>query len=179
MIPEEDVVYLSVDDVLSIYWGLVRKYANTADPIEPAGVQSVSLLEMVVNRPKTGAGEKRFFKSIPYKGAALAHGIAGFHPFYNGNKRTAHVAAEMFFELNGFCLKLENDEIEPYLLRVVNHEWGLPEVSDFYAGHLITAREFQEREYKKIAWINETKPEGVYDKIRRKIFKPRPPKKKR
>ena len=179
MIPEEDVVYLSVDDVLCLYYGLVKKYKNTPDPIEPVGIQSGSLLEMVVNRPKTGAGRKRFFKSIPYKGAALAHGIARFHPFCNGNKRTAHAAAEMFFELNGFCLVMDNEEIVPYVLKIVDHEWELAEVTSFYAAHLITAKEFQEREYDKINWIKETTPEGVHGKKRRKIFKPRPPKKRR
>jgi len=62
VIPEEDVVYLSVDDVLCLYYGLVKKYKSTPDPIEPVGVQSGSLLEMVINRPKAGAGRKRFFK---------------------------------------------------------------------------------------------------------------------
>ena len=42
--------------------------------------------------------------------AVYAHGIARNHPFVDGNKRTAFVAAELFLVLDGFDLIAEDTD---------------------------------------------------------------------
>ena len=42
--------------------------------------------------------------------AAYAYGIARNHPFVDGNKRTAFVAAEVFLDLNGMTVTASDEQ---------------------------------------------------------------------
>jgi death on curing protein len=79
-----------------------------------AGVRDMGLFESALSRPQM------LFK---YEGAdvfelaaAYADGIANNHPFIEGNKRTALVAAALFLELNGYTLRAP--EAEPVVMTV-------------------------------------------------------------
>lgn len=67
-----------------------------------AGVRDEGLLDSTLNRPVNLAayGTPTVFDLA----AAYAFGIAKNHPFVDGNKRTAFVAAAVFLELNGHSL---------------------------------------------------------------------------
>jgi hypothetical protein len=45
---------LTVDEVLSIYAAITQDFAESADPISPAGVRDQGLLESAVYRQETG-----------------------------------------------------------------------------------------------------------------------------
>jgi len=66
------------------------------------GIRNQGLLESALARPLNlhAYGEP----SLPKLAAAYAFGIARNHPFVDGNKRTALVAAETFLGLNGVDL---------------------------------------------------------------------------
>jgi death on curing protein len=66
------------------------------------GIRDQGLLESALARPRNlfAYGEA----SLAKLAAAYAFGIARNHPFVDGNKRTALVAAEGFLGLNGFDL---------------------------------------------------------------------------
>jgi death-on-curing protein len=72
------------------------------------GVRDRGLLESALARPENlyAYGEP----SLPKLAAAYAFGIARNHPFVDGNKRTALVAAEAFLGLNGFDLTADDVE---------------------------------------------------------------------
>jgi death-on-curing protein len=73
-----------------------------------AGVRDPGLLESALARPLNlfAYGDP----SLPTLAAAYAFGIARNHPFVDGNKRTAAVAAELFLGLNG--LDLTADDVD-------------------------------------------------------------------
>jgi len=50
--------------------------------------------------------------------AAYGYGIARNHPFVDGNKRTAFVAAELFLMLNGFRLDASDSDCVIVMLAV-------------------------------------------------------------
>jgi death-on-curing protein len=54
--------------------------------------------------------------------AAYTFGIARNHPFVDGNKRTAYVAAELFVALNGFDLVTSNEAAVKFMLRLAAGE---------------------------------------------------------
>ena len=64
------------------------------------GVRDAGLLDSVLQRPCNLAayGEP----DAAALAASLAFGIARNHPFVDGNKRTAFVAAAAFLEINGY-----------------------------------------------------------------------------
>jgi len=72
------------------------------------GVRDQGLLESALARPQNlyAYGEP----SLPKLAAAYAFGIARNHPFVDGNKRTALVAAEAFLGMNGFDLTADDVE---------------------------------------------------------------------
>lgn len=90
-----DVILAAHDDQLAEHGGGV-------------GVRDLGLLESALARPLNlhSYGEP----SLAKLAAAYAFGIARNHPFVDGNKRTALVAAEGFLGLNG--VDLTADDIE-------------------------------------------------------------------
>src|SRR2546423_14626820 len=79
-----------------------------------AGLRDRGLLESALARPLNlySYGEA----SLAKLAAAYAFGIARNHPFVDGNKRTALVAAEGFLGLNGFDLTADDvDAVRMFL----------------------------------------------------------------
>lgn len=71
----------------------------------PVGVRDAGLLESALAKPQNAAAYGTNGKPDAFDlAAAYGHGIARNHPFVDGNKRTAFVAAELFLELNGYAL---------------------------------------------------------------------------
>jgi hypothetical protein len=54
-------------------------------------------------------------------GAALFHSLVHYHPFHNGNKRTAVVSLIAFLDMNGSVLEVEDDELFDYVLQLADH----------------------------------------------------------
>jgi death-on-curing protein len=73
-----------------------------------AGVRDLGLLESALARPQNAwaYGET----DIPELAALYAEGIARNHPFIDGNKRTAFMAAYAFLRANGRRLRADNAE---------------------------------------------------------------------
>ena len=79
----------------------------------PAGVRDQGLLDSALARPQHLALYGLPDDNKPrasYLAAVYAHAIAKNHPFIDGNKRTALVAAELFLALNGFELQASDEE---------------------------------------------------------------------
>jgi death-on-curing protein len=79
-----------------------------------AGVRDPNLLESALARPRQLAhyGEP----DAADLAASYAFGLARNHPFVDGNKRTAFVAAELFLAMNGFELAASDAECVVHML---------------------------------------------------------------
>jgi death on curing protein len=64
-------------------------------------VRDIDLLLAAEQRPQASAFGQDAYGSIEAKAAALLHSIARNHPFKDGNKRTATVAALFLLRVNG------------------------------------------------------------------------------
>ena len=84
------------------------------------GIRDRGLLESALARPLNlhAYGEP----SLAKLAAASAFGIAKNHPFVDGNKRTALVAAELFLALNGFDLIADDVEVVQVFLALAAGE---------------------------------------------------------
>jgi death on curing protein len=74
----------------------------------PDGIRDVGLLESALGRAqnKFAYGEV----SLAVLAAAHGFGIARNHPFVDGNKRTAWIAARLFLQINGTRLSYDHEE---------------------------------------------------------------------
>jgi death-on-curing protein len=96
--------WLSLPFVLAIHQMQLDRFGGAV------GVCDQALLESALARPL-----QRFHygdnPGIPQLAAANAFGIARNHPFIDGNKRTAFVAAAVFMEDNGWMLELDQVDV--------------------------------------------------------------------
>ena len=92
-----------------------------------AGVRDEGLFDSALARPQQLAtyGEP----DVADLAASYAFGLARNHPFIDGNKRTAHVAAELFLAFNGFDLTADDASCVIQMLQLAAGD--LPE--DAYA----------------------------------------------
>jgi death on curing protein len=85
------------------------------------GVRDAGLLDSALARP-----QNRFAYDpsvdLPTLAAAYAFGLARNHPFVDGNKRTAFVAAEVFLDLNGMTLTASDEACVLMMLRLAAGE---------------------------------------------------------
>jgi death-on-curing protein len=113
---------LSVEDVLFIHDRLCADFAETQDPIDPPGVRSENLLESAVNRQHSGYEELMKYHDPILNAATLLYGICNDHPFHNGNKRTALVAALAHLDRNHLILgATKQTEVFHLMLAVAKH----------------------------------------------------------
>jgi death-on-curing protein len=120
--------YLTLDELIYI-----NEQLPTSDAIHKIlkgkqRVRDMALLEAAVLRPSTSAFGQDAYPTPQEKAAALLHSIARNHPFADGNKRTATIAAIFMLEINGLCVTW-NDE--GALAQIVAIAEGQLSVQDF------------------------------------------------
>jgi len=113
---------LSADDVLFIHDRLCADFAQTADPIDPPGLRSRSLLESAVSRQHSGYEDLIKYHDPVLNAATLLYGICNDHPFYNGNKRTALVSALAHLDCNQLVLgSTKQSELFRLMIAIADH----------------------------------------------------------
>lgn len=100
-----------------------------------AGVLDAGRIEAAVARMSSGAGEEQFFPSLHEKAAALLASLIQGHPFVDGNKRTAVLAANTLLELNGWRLQYSASEVVEFATSVATHRLELPEIVRWLREH--------------------------------------------
>ena len=85
------------------------------------GVRDTGLLESALARPQNQFAYDATV-DLPALAAAYAFGLARNHPFVDGNKRSAFVAAEVFLDLNGMTVTASDEECVLTMLRLAAGE---------------------------------------------------------
>jgi death-on-curing protein len=122
--------YLTLDELI-----YVNEQLPTSDAIHKIlkgkqRVRDMALLEAAVLRPSTSAFGQDAYPTPQEKAAALLHSIARNHPFADGNKRTATIAALFMLAVNGLCAAWNPEEA---LSQIVSMAEGRMSVQDFAA----------------------------------------------
>ena len=92
------------------------------------GVTNPGGLESALYRPFASFGGHEVFPDLWSKVAALIHSVISFHPFADGNKRTALVAADVCLRLNG-CRLVPSQDVEPFFWAIARGERSEAEIS--------------------------------------------------
>lgn len=88
-------------------------------------------MHSAVQRPHSGFGDVELFRTVYEKAAALAHGITTGHPFVDGNKRTALLAAAATLRINGLDLEATEEEAEEVMLDLACGRVSVGEFTDW------------------------------------------------
>ena len=125
-------------------WAWVREDAvlaahdrQLAEHGGPEGLRNRGGLESALARaPNLAAyGDQ----DAPALAAAYAAGIARNHPFVDGNKRTAWIAARLFLRINGFGLSYDREDAERVVLALAAGELSEDELAEWFRGRVLPA----------------------------------------
>jgi death-on-curing protein len=100
----------------------------------PAGIRDNGLLESALARPLQLSHYGK--PDVADLAASYAFGIARNHPFIDGNKRTAFVAAELFLALNGYLLDADDADCVSHVLALAASELDEPSFAAWLRLHL-------------------------------------------
>lgn len=122
-------LFLSVENVLSIHARMISEFGGMP------GVADQGLLESAVSMPTAGFAGEFLHESLPAMAAAYLFHVCKNHPFFDGNKRVAVVAAELFLNINGMRLDVLNEELKELCLGVAAGEISKNEAVVFFEKH--------------------------------------------
>lgn len=121
--------FLSVEHVQAIHARVTAEFGG-----EPS-LRDRGLLESAVAMPAARFGGEHLHRDLPAMAAAYLFHLCRNHPFVDGNKRTALVAAEVFLELNGYELAATDDELERLTLGLADGSVSKEQAVAFFAEH--------------------------------------------
>jgi death-on-curing protein len=110
----EDCVHLSVEIVREIHAEALRKFGGSD------GVRDENLLASAVLTPQSSFGGKSPYADLVEIAGAYLFYLCGNHPFIDGNKRTAMMAAIVLLRLNEIEPARDSDEWERLVLDVAS-----------------------------------------------------------
>src|SRR5512142_2760146 len=93
-----EVIFLQLDEILEIHRDQIMRYGGSS------GIRDQGLLASALAMPHATFGQNYLHPDIPSMAAAYLFHIIMNHPFVDGNKRVAAVAAFIFLALNGYDL---------------------------------------------------------------------------
>nr|WP_249261000.1 type II toxin-antitoxin system death-on-curing family toxin [Virgibacillus pantothenticus] len=125
--------YLTVKEVTIIHFLIMRKYGDG----EQAGIKEQGYLESAVYRPQQTLFEEDAYSTLLEKAAAFFESLARNHAFYNGNKRTAFAALEVFLKKNHKKIISDTNENEAFTVLVAEGKYKTEGIVNWLETHTI------------------------------------------
>ncbi|MCW5799645.1 MAG: Type II toxin-antitoxin system death-on-curing family toxin [Nitrospira sp.] len=108
----KEIVFLSVEDVMIIHASAIEHEGGMG------GIREHSLLDAAVAMPRQQFGGVYLHEDLATMAAAYLFHLAQNHPFFDGNKRAAVMAAFVFLDKNGIDLTIAPQDLETATRRV-------------------------------------------------------------
>lgn len=124
------IAFLSVEVILQVHARVIKEFGGDS------GVRDRGLLESAVAMPQSTFAGKFLHSGVAEMAAAYHYHLCSNHPFLDGNKRVALVAAEIFLLLNGNELIVSDEELEELTLGVARGQMSKKAVIAFFKQHI-------------------------------------------
>jgi len=108
----DEVLFLSVDDVLELHSDQLRLFGGSA------GLRDRNALESAVATPATTYEGTLLHDDLFHMAAAYAFHLAENQPFLDGNKRTALNAALVFLDINGWLISDPDERLYEAMISI-------------------------------------------------------------
>lgn len=119
-------IFLHINEVLRIHASQIELFGGSD------GVRDLGLLESAIAMPQAGFGGQFLHADLFTMAAAYLFHIAKNHPFIDGNKRTAAMAAFTFLDMNGFELMASDEDYERVVLAAATSELDKEAIAEFF-----------------------------------------------
>jgi hypothetical protein len=121
------------EEVLKVFYNmLVGIYRDTDYPITVG--YNENIIGVCIDRPLTGIYDFIPFPHFLHKATVLMETIINFHPFADGNKRTALLATFYFLYWNGYDLIIPEDADE-FTIEIAKGKKRLNEILSWLTRH--------------------------------------------
>jgi death on curing protein len=118
--------YLTVAEVYRMQHRLIEMFGGLH------GVRDKGAIEAAVFRPQTG-----YYNSIEEEAAALMESLGNNHGFFDGNKRIAFTATDVFLVRNGSYVEVEGLEAHTFIYGSMDrHEFRFAQILDWIRQHI-------------------------------------------
>ena len=118
--------YLTVAEVYRMQHRLIELFGGLH------GVRDKGAVEAAVFRPQTG-----YYNSIEEEAAALMESLGNNHGFFDGNKRIAFTATDVFLVRNGSYVEVEGLEAHTFIYGSMDrHEFRFAQILDWIRQHI-------------------------------------------
>jgi death on curing protein len=107
--------YLTISELVYINGKVVNNPKILAGTQE---IRDMTLLDAAAARPAMSAFGEDAYPTLREKVAALFHSLTRNHPFTDGNKRTATIAAIFMFQVNGQRVVWNQEQALPIIVAV-------------------------------------------------------------
>jgi death on curing protein len=114
------VIYLDLEDLLHV---AERTLGG------PPKVRDLGLLNSALARPQTVAFGVVAYPTLAEQAGALMHSVCMNHALIDGNKRLALAGVIAFVGINGYQLRMTNDEAYELTMSVARGELDVPEIA--------------------------------------------------
>ena len=118
--------YLSSEDILLIHSVAIDETGGSH------GVRDRHALLLLEDLPKQRIFGKELYPSVFVKAAVYARSIIFSHPFIDGNKRTAMMAADVFLQLNGYAIVVPVGGVEHFAISIIIKRLGLDAIAEWF-----------------------------------------------
>ena len=106
------MIKISCEKAMALQELLIRQTGGTPN------VRDLRLLDSALSSAFQTFGGEELYPTLAEKGARLGFSLIANHAFLDGNKRIGMLLMLTFLEVNGICLRLENDDIVKTALAV-------------------------------------------------------------
>jgi len=120
------IKYLTAAQIITIHDELLEDFGGLA------GIRDKNLLFSALEIPKTSFGNKKIYPSLFEKASAYLYHLIKNHPFNDGNKRTAYVAALVFLTINQAPIKFKINDLEQIVINVANGKINKEKLTHFF-----------------------------------------------
>ncbi len=110
--------YVTVDELVYINQQVATGEAIHSIVEGKRAVRDMGLLEAAAARPMASAFGEDAYLTLGEKAAVLLHSVARNHPFADGNKRTATVAALFMLAVNGQQVTWDDQEALSWIIAI-------------------------------------------------------------
>lgn len=124
-----EVVFLTSREIFHIHKRVVEEFGGDQ------ALRDKGLLESAISMPRATFLGKYLHREIPAMAAAYHFHLCKNHPFLDGNKRVAVVAAETFLLINGWELHATDKAIERITLGLASGKSSKDDAIRFYRAH--------------------------------------------
>lgn len=120
--------WISIEEVLLMHVRVIDATGGAH------GILNIGAVYSAIQRPMAAFGGESLFPSIFDKVAALVHSIIAFHPFTDGNKRTAFLAGDAVLRLNGLCMA-PPEVVSPFFWSIARGEQDVAQIAAWLTQH--------------------------------------------